>query len=94
MGAILESFQSILQNPVDALVALFFLSVMEIVLGIDNIVFISILTGRLPKEQQPGARTLGLTLALIMRIVLLMMVEFSNFKLQSQTGRAGFSPPR
>jgi predicted tellurium resistance membrane protein TerC len=76
MGAILESFQSILQNPLDALVALIFLSVMEIVLGIDNIVFISILTGRLPPDEQPRARKLGLSLALIMRIVLLLMVSW------------------
>ncbi|MBW3596527.1 MAG: TerC family protein [Planctomycetes bacterium] len=75
MGAILESFQNILQNPLDALVALFFLSVMEIVLGIDNIVFISILTGRLPEDQQPNARRLGLGLALIMRIALLFSIS-------------------
>jgi predicted tellurium resistance membrane protein TerC len=76
MGAVLESFQSILQNPLDALVAFFFLSVMEIVLGIDNIVFISILTGRLPPDQQPGARRTGLALALVMRIALLFSISW------------------
>lgn len=53
-------------------VALIALSAMEIVLGIDNIVFIAILTGRLPPERQPAARRLGLTLALVMRILLLL----------------------
>ena len=50
-----------------ALVALVALTAMEIVLGIDNIVFIAILTGRLPKEQQARGRTIGLSLALITR---------------------------
>ena len=53
------------------LIALVALTAMEIVLGIDNIVFIAILTGKLPPEQQPKARKLGLTLALAMRILLL-----------------------
>ena len=55
----------------DSLIALVALTVMEIVLGIDNIVFIAILTSRLPEEQQPSARRLGLALALVMRILLL-----------------------
>jgi predicted tellurium resistance membrane protein TerC len=49
---------------------------MEIVLGIDNIVFIAILTGRLPPDQQPLARRLGLGLALVMRILLLMSLSY------------------
>lgn len=76
MEAVLESFQSILHNPLDALIALVFLSVMEIVLGIDNIVFISILTGRLPADRQPKARRWGLGLALIMRVLLLFSVSW------------------
>lgn len=47
------------------------LTVLEIVLGIDNIVFISILSGKLPSHQQARARKLGLSLALITRILLL-----------------------
>jgi predicted tellurium resistance membrane protein TerC len=47
------------------------LTFMEIILGIDNVVFISILAGKLPKEQQAKARKLGLSLALITRIFLL-----------------------
>jgi predicted tellurium resistance membrane protein TerC len=52
-------------------ISLLTLTLLEIVLGIDNIVFISILAGKLPKEQQSKARQLGLGLALITRILLL-----------------------
>jgi predicted tellurium resistance membrane protein TerC len=52
-------------------ISLVTLTLLEIVLGIDNIVFISILAGKLPKEQQHKARQLGLSLALITRILLL-----------------------
>jgi predicted tellurium resistance membrane protein TerC len=52
------------------------LTAMEIVLGIDNIVFISILTGKLPPEQQPLARNLGLSLALIFRLGLLFAISW------------------
>ncbi|ODN71282.1 TerC family protein [Methylobrevis pamukkalensis] len=52
------------------------LTVMEIVLGIDNIVFISVLTGRLPKETAERARKIGLGLALIFRIILLLLLSF------------------
>jgi predicted tellurium resistance membrane protein TerC len=50
------------------------LTVMEIVLGIDNIVFISVLVSRLPKEEADKARKLGLALALIFRIALLLVL--------------------
>ncbi|MFN0187530.1 MAG: TerC family protein, partial [Bacteroidia bacterium] len=49
---------------VDGLIGLFTLIIMEIVLGIDNIIFISILAGKLPKNQQEKARRVGLILAL------------------------------
>ncbi len=52
-------------------IALFTLTALEIVLGIDNIIFISILTGKLPAHQQPRARTIGLALAMLTRIMLL-----------------------
>lgn len=55
----------------DAWIALVTLIALEIVLGIDNIIFISILVGRLPKEQRELARKLGLGLALISRLALL-----------------------
>lgn len=49
---------------------------MEIVLGIDNIIFISIVAGRLPAEEQPRARTIGLMLALVFRILLLLSITW------------------
>jgi predicted tellurium resistance membrane protein TerC len=52
-------------------ISLLTLTVLEIVLGIDNIIFISILSGKLPLAQQPKARKLGLALALITRVLLL-----------------------
>ena len=54
-----------------SLLALITLTALEIVLGIDNIIFISILTGKLPEHQQPKARLIGLSLAMITRILLL-----------------------
>lgn len=52
------------------------LTVMEIVLGIDNIVFISVLVSRLPREQAEFARKLGIGLALIFRIILLFLIAW------------------
>ncbi|APU14401.1 MULTISPECIES: TerC family protein [Actinoalloteichus] len=52
------------------------LLLLEIVLGIDNVVFISILSGKLPPEQQAKARTLGLSLALITRLLLLLSLSW------------------
>jgi len=60
----------------DGLIALVTLTAMEIVLGIDNVVFLAILVGRLPTSQQAFARRLGLTLALGMRIGLLLMISW------------------
>ena len=60
----------------EAAIALVALTSMEIVLGIDNIVFITILTSRLPLEQQPKARKVGLALALITRLLLLMSLSW------------------
>lgn len=62
-------------NPA-ILISLITLTFLEIVLGIDNIIFISILANKLPKEQQAKARNLGLTLALIMRIGLLFTITW------------------
>jgi predicted tellurium resistance membrane protein TerC len=61
---------------IEGLISLLTLTVMEIVLGIDNVIFISILTGKLPKEHQNKARTIGLTLALIFRISLLFGITW------------------
>ncbi|MEI5678725.1 TerC family protein [Mesorhizobium sp. CGMCC 1.15528] len=63
-------------NDPTAWVALVTLVVLEIVLGIDNLIFISILTNKLPAEQQSRARKLGISAALIMRLVLLATISF------------------
>ncbi|MCO5071387.1 MAG: TerC family protein [Rhizobiaceae bacterium] len=63
-------------NDPTAWVALLTLVVLEIVLGIDNLIFISILTNKLPKEQQIPARRLGIGAALVMRLVLLATISF------------------
>ena len=55
----------------DALIALVTLTVLEVVLGVDNVIFISILAGKLPAEQQDRARRVGLLAAMGMRIALL-----------------------
>lgn len=59
----------------EAWLALLTLTVLEIVLGIDNIIFISILAGKLPAAQQARARTVGLALALISRLLLLFSLS-------------------
>ena len=60
----------------DVLVALVTLTVLEIILGVDNVVFISILSGRLPEDQRPMARRIGLILALGIRIGLLLGIAW------------------
>jgi len=57
-------------------IAFFTLTVLEIVLGIDNIVFISILAGKLPAAEQNNARRIGLSLAMITRILLLLALSW------------------
>jgi predicted tellurium resistance membrane protein TerC len=57
-------------------IALLTLTALEIVLGIDNIIFIAILAGKLPKEQQGKARTIGLALAMITRVGLLFSLTW------------------
>lgn len=61
---------------VDSAIALITLTVLEVVLGVDNIIFISILAGKLPEEQQARARRVGLMAAMIMRILLLMSLAW------------------
>jgi predicted tellurium resistance membrane protein TerC len=60
----------------DGLVALVTLAALEIVLGVDNLVFISIISGRLPAAQQPLARKVGLGLALLSRLLLLFTISW------------------
>jgi len=60
----------------EAWIALATLTALEIVLGIDNIIFISIIVSRLPKEQQNRGRTIGLGLAMLTRIALLLSITW------------------
>jgi predicted tellurium resistance membrane protein TerC len=64
---------SLISDPA-AWLALVTLVVLEVVLGIDNLIFIAILSSRLPAHQQQKARRIGLILALVMRIMLLMLI--------------------
>ncbi len=66
---------ALLSSP-ETWISLATLSAMEIVLGIDNIVFLSILAGKLPPEQQPAARRLGLAFALGTRLLLLFAITW------------------
>ncbi len=61
---------------VAALISLLTLSILEIVLGIDNIIFISIIAGKLPREKQGKARAIGLMMALVMRVALLFSISW------------------
>lgn len=65
----------LLSDP-EAWISLLTLTVLEIVLGIDNIVFISILAGKLPQGQQKKARQLGLGLAMVTRVLLLLSISW------------------
>src|SRR6188768_2431536 len=67
-------FDSLL--TLDGGIQLITLVLLEIVLGIDNIIFIAILCGYLPKSEQQRARVLGLSMALIMRVLLLMGISW------------------
>ena len=60
----------------EILIALATLTFLEIVLGVDNIIFISILSGKLPPAQQPKARRIGLLLAMGTRILLLFSLAW------------------
>ena len=60
----------------DTWISLLTLTFMEVVLGIDNIIFISIVAGKLPQAKQGRARTIGLMLALVFRILLLLSISW------------------
>ncbi|BEV66792.1 hypothetical protein Bb109J_c0212 [Bdellovibrio bacteriovorus] len=64
-----------LANP-QIWIAFFTLFALELVLGIDNVIFISILAGKLPKEQQDKARVMGLGLAVVTRVILLFSLSW------------------
>ena len=60
----------------DAMIALLTLTFLEIVLGIDNVIFISIVTGKLPEQQRKKATRVGLFLAMFIRILLLLCISW------------------
>ncbi|MEH3086596.1 MAG: TerC family protein [Xylophilus ampelinus] len=71
----MDSLQALFSDPA-AWAALLALVVMEVVLGIDNLIFISILSNKLPESQRKRARRIGIGLALVMRLVLLSMIAW------------------
>ena len=71
----MESLVTLFSDPA-VWAALLTLMVMEVVLGIDNLIFISILSNKLPEEQRKKARRLGISLALIMRLALLSTIAW------------------
>ncbi len=87
----MDSFAHLLVDPA-AWAALITLVVMEIVLGIDNLVFISILSNKLPEAQRQQARRIGLSLALLMRIGLLFSIAWL-VGLKEPVFDLGFSGP-
>lgn len=60
----------------ESLIALLTLTGLEIILGIDNVIFIAIIVGKLPKEHQAKVRTIGLLLAMFMRVALLFAISW------------------
>ncbi|ATY32856.1 TerC family protein [Sphingomonas psychrotolerans] len=71
----METIAELIASPA-AWAALVTLIVMEVVLGIDNLIFISILSNKLPEAQRQKARTIGISLALVMRLALLTMIAW------------------
>ena len=71
----MDAMLSLLADPA-VWAALVTLIVMEVVLGIDNLIFISILSNRLPEEQRQKARRIGIAVALVMRLALLSMIAW------------------
>ena len=63
-------------TTLDGWISLLTLTALEVVLGIDNLVFLSIMTGKLPQARQPFARRLGLGLAMVMRVLLLLAMSW------------------
>lgn len=83
----------------DILVGVTTLTFMEIVLGIDNIIFIAIIANKLPKHEQPKARRIGLTFALVVRVIMLLGITtlmklkdpLFTIQLPEQDGPVGIS---
>jgi predicted tellurium resistance membrane protein TerC len=71
----METIANLIADPT-AWAALVTLIVMEVVLGVDNLVFVSIISNKLPPEQRSRARRLGMSMALVMRLALLSTIAF------------------
>lgn len=87
MTLLLAEFPNLLDPAI--LVSLLTLSVLEIILGVDNIIFISIVSNRLPEASQPRARTIGLMLAMLFRVALLFAIT-AIIKLTNPVFSIGF----
>src|SRR5690606_24745139 len=74
-GLMIEGFAALASEP-GAWIALLTLIVMEVVLGIDNLIFISVLSNKLPENQRVRARRIGISLALVMRLMLLASIAW------------------
>src|SRR3954468_4145354 len=75
MAASMEAIAAILSDP-QMWIAFFTLTALELVLGIDNIIFISVLVDRLPERERESARRIGLFLAMFMRVGLLLALSW------------------
>ena len=73
----------------EAWIALATLTALEIVLGIDNIIFLSILVDRLPEKQRPKARFIGLSMAMVMRLLLLASLAWLHLIVSFLLGCTG-----
>ncbi|MBS0361924.1 MAG: TerC family protein [Proteobacteria bacterium] len=71
----MSALSALVTSP-EAWIALLTLVVMEVVLGVDNLVFVALVSGRLPAERQGAARRLGIGLALVLRLMLLSVIAF------------------
>ena len=71
-----QAFGLLIFVPMESIIALLTLILLEVVLGLDNVIFISILSGRLPIHQQKKARRLGLILAMFIRLGLLTIIAW------------------
>src|SRR5688572_32990790 len=72
---------------IDGLISLLTLAVLEVILGIDNVIFVSIIMGRLHKSQQPKARRIWMITGILVRVVLLFCLSW----LVSQKGKPVFT---
>ena len=89
----MDSILHLLTDPA-AWVALVTLIVMEVVLGVDNLVFIALLSNRLPEDHRARTRTMGIALALILRLALLSTIAFIvTLPLILLLGRGGKTAP-